>query len=108
MKAIEIIILPVPDQRAAKAFYMELGFRVLVEAPADHGQTWIQLALPGQTVSIALMQFHGIIVETEDIEKEIRELAAKGIEVGKIDEQPWGKFAWFKDTGGNGLCLHQK
>ena len=37
-----------------------------------------------------------------------RELKAKGIEVGKIDDTPWGRFAWLKDLDGNGLCLHQK
>jgi len=54
------------------------------------------------------MKFHGIIIETEDISREIKELSQKGIEAGKTDTQPWGKFAWFKDVDGNGLCLHQK
>jgi len=108
MKAIEIIIIPVSDQQKAKAFYLKLGFQVIVEAPADHGQTWIQMGLPNQPGSIALMTFHGIILETDDIEQEIKALEAKGIEVGKVDVQPWGKFAWFKDPAGNGLCLHEK
>ena len=108
MKAIEIIIIPVTDQQRAKEFYIKLGFQVLVEAPADHGQTWIQLGLPDRGTSIALMKFHGIIIETEDISREIKELSQKGIEAGKTDTQPWGKFAWFKDVDGNGLCLHQK
>jgi len=108
MKSIEIIILPVKDQQKAKAFYMKLGFQVVIEAPADHGQTWIQLALPNQSTSIAIMAFHGVILETDDIEKEIQVLNEKGIEVGKIDDQPWGRFAWLKDADGNGLCLHQK
>ena len=108
MKTIEIIVLPVADQQKAKDFYLTLGFRVLVEAPADHGQTWIQLGLPNQPTSIALMKFHGVIIETADIEKEIQELKTKGIVVGEIDNQPWGRFAWLKDPDGNGLCLHQK
>ncbi|HVV03984.1 MAG TPA: VOC family protein [Puia sp.] len=108
MTNIEIIILPVTDKEKAKEFYIQLGFQVLVEAPADHEHTWLQMGLPGQATSIALMHFHGIIMETGDIEKDVRELKAKGIEVGKIDDQPWGKFAWMKDPDGNGLCLHQK
>jgi predicted enzyme related to lactoylglutathione lyase len=108
MRAIEIIMLPVSDQQKAKAFYMNLGFQIIVEAPMEHGQTWIQLALPNQTSSIALVNFHGIIFETDDIEKEIRELKEKGVEVEKTDTKPWGKFAWLKDPDGNGLCLHQK
>jgi len=108
MKKTEIIILPVADQQKAKAFYMSIGFELVTEAPADHGQTWIQLALPGDGTSIALLNFHGIIIETEDIEATKADLASKGIEVGKTDTQPWGRFAWFKDADGNGLCLHQK
>lgn len=108
MKAIEIIMLPVADQQKAKEFYLKLGFKVLAEAPADHGQTWLQMGLPGQSTSISLMTFHGIIYETDDIVKEIKELKEKGIEVGKVDTKPWGKFAWLKDPDGNGLCLHEK
>jgi len=66
------------------------------------------MGLPGQSVSIALMTFHGIIMETGDIEKDIRDLKAKGIEAGKTDNTPWGRFAWLKDPDGNSLCLHQK
>ena len=108
MKTIEIITIPVSDQQKAKEFYIKLGFQIIMETPADHGQTWVQLGLPDQTTSISLLKFHGIIFETNDIEKEIQELKTKGIEVGKIDNTPWGRFAWLKDPDGNGLCLHQK
>ncbi len=108
MKALDIVIVPVTDQKQAKEFYMSLGFELVVEAPAHHGQTWIQLALPGQCNSIALMNFHGLIFETDDIEREVKELNRKGFEVGKIDDQPYGRFAWLKDLDGNGLCLREK
>jgi catechol 2,3-dioxygenase-like lactoylglutathione lyase family enzyme len=108
MKAIEIVTIPVTDQQKAKAFYMKLGFEIIVEAPMGNGETWLQLGLPGQSTSISLMKFHGIICETDDIEKEIAGLKAKSIEAGKIDVTPWGKFAWLKDLDGNEICLHQK
>ncbi|MDB5023585.1 MAG: Glyoxalase/bleomycin resistance protein/dioxygenase [Mucilaginibacter sp.] len=108
MKAIEIIMIPVADQQKAKEFYMKLGFQIIAEAPMEHGQMWIQLGLPGQATSIALANFQGTICETDDIEKETEELKGKGIEVGKIDQTPWGRFAWLKDLDGNSLCLHQK
>ena len=108
MKTIEIIMIPVADQQKAKEFYLKLGFQLMVEAPMEHGQTWIQLGLPDQPTSISLVNFHGIIVETDNIEKEIQAFKTKGIEVGKIEPTPWGQFAWFKDPDGNGLCLHQK
>jgi predicted enzyme related to lactoylglutathione lyase len=108
MKTIEIISLSVTDQQKAKEFYMNLGFQIIVEAPMGNGQTWVQLGLPGQTTSISLMNFQSVIIETDDIEKETRELKTKGIEAGKIDDTPWGKFAQLKDPDGNGLTLHQK
>ena len=108
MKAIEIIMIPVADQQKAKAFYMKLGFQVIMEAPSHHGETWLQMGLPNQETTISLAKFQGIICETDDIEKEVAALEAKGIEIGKTDNTPWGRFAWLKDLDGNSLCLHQK
>lgn len=108
MKSLEIIMLPVSDRQKAKEFYLKLGFQIIIEAPDPHGQPWIQMGLPGSATSISLASFHAVICDTPDIEAEIRKLRANGIEVGEIDETPWGKFAWLKDLDGNGLCLHQK
>lgn len=108
MKSVEIIMLPVKDRQQAKEFYLKLGFQVIVEAPDGHGETWIQMGLPNGTTTISLAGFQGIICETDDIENETKEFKEKGIEVGKIDNTPWGRFAWLKDLDGNSLCLHQK
>ena len=101
-------MVPVKDRQKAKDFYLKIGFQVLLEAPDPHGETWIQMGFPNSTTTISLASFQGIICETDDIEKEVSELETKGIEVGKIDTTPWGKFAWLKDLDGNSLCLHQK
>ncbi len=108
MKTVEIVMIPVSDQQKAKEFYLKMGFQLIAEAPSHHGQTWIQLRLPDQNTSISLAKFHGIILETDDIEGEIGKLKTREISVGKIDNTPWGRFAWFKDLDGNGLCLHEK
>jgi len=108
MKSVEIIMLPVKDRQKAKEFYLKLGFQVVVEAADPHGETWIQMGLPNSNTTISLAGFLGIICETENIEKEITEFKVKGIEVGKVDNTPWGRFAWLKDLDGNSLCLHQK
>ena len=108
MKSVEIIMLPVKDRQKAKDFYLKLGFQILVEAPSAHGETWIQMGLPDCDTTISLAEFQGIIFETYDIENEIQKLKARGIEVGKIDTTPWGRFAWLKDLDGNSLCLRQK
>ena|SRR5258706_9730772 len=108
MKSVEIIMLPVADQQRAKEYYLKLGFKIVAESPSAHGQTWIQMGLPNSSTTISLASFHGVICETEDIEKAIKELNEKGIEVGKIDDTPWGRFAWLNDLDSNSLCLHQK
>lgn len=108
MKSVDIIMLPVADRQKAKEFYLQLGFQVVVEAPGAHGETWIQMGLPGSGTTISLAGFHGVICETPDIEAKIAELDKKGIVVGKVDQTPWGKFAWLEDLDGNSLCLRQK
>jgi catechol 2,3-dioxygenase-like lactoylglutathione lyase family enzyme len=118
MKAISIISIPVTDQQAAKQFYLNLGFKLLVEGPFGPGQNWVQLALPGQkAISITLTTWfpelipgsiRGYVIDIDNMDAEIKELNAKGIEVGKIDETPWGKFAAVKDPDGNTWSLHQE
>ncbi|WP_020598583.1 VOC family protein [Spirosoma panaciterrae] len=107
MKSVEIIMLAVADKQQAKDFYLKLGFELVIEAPDAHGQTWLQMGLPGTNTTISLADFQGIIYETADIEAEISELKGKGIDVGPINKTPWGQFAWLKDLDGNQLCLHQ-
>jgi catechol 2,3-dioxygenase-like lactoylglutathione lyase family enzyme len=107
MKSIEIVMLPVKDQQKAKEFYAKLGYEVIVEAPMGKGETWLQMGLPGGKTSLSLGSFHAIICETQDIQKDVATLRSKGIEVGAIDETPWGKFAWLKDPDGNSTCLRQ-
>ena len=108
MKKVEIIMIPVANQEKAKAFYLNLGFQVVAEAPMGNGETWLQLGLPNGETTISLAKFQGVILETDDIAKEAERLAASGINGGYIDNTPWGKFMWLKDGDGNGLCLHEK
>src|SRR4051812_13965228 len=123
MKTIEVILIPVANQEKSKEFYLKLGFQVIVEAPMGNGQTWVQLGIPNQVTSISLVSWwpyeevampagslQGLIFETEDMEKEMQDLKMKGVEVGimgpkgfevgKVDNTPWGKFAYFKDPDG--------
>jgi predicted enzyme related to lactoylglutathione lyase len=114
MKAIEVISVPVTDQQAAKEFYEKIGFQIIVEAPMGDGNTWIQLGLPDQTTSISLVNWfskspagtmQGLVLASDDIEAEVAEIKAKGIDVQPIDNTPWGRFASFNDPDGNGLIL---
>lgn len=117
MKSIEIISIPVSDQQRAKTFYQQLGFELITEAPFEGGQNWVQLGFPDSNVSITLVTWfdnmppgciNGLVIKTDDLEKDIEELTAKGISVGKVDDTPWGKFAAVIDPDGNHLSLHGK
>ena len=108
MKNLEIIMLPVKDQQKAKTVYLKLGFKVIVEAPGEHGETWLQMGLPNQKTSITFATFHGIICETDNVDNEMKVLKTKGIEIERIEKTPWGRYAWMKVADGNGICLHQK
>lgn len=117
MKAIEVISVPVTDQEKAKEFYTgKMGFSVIVEAPFGNNQKWVQLGMPGNEVSITLVNWfpkmpagsmQGLVVKTENIAADVEALKGKGIEMGKIDQTPWGKFSSFSDPDGNGWILHE-
>jgi len=50
---------------------------------------------------------NGFVIKTNNVEDDAVELTKKGIEVGKIDNTPWGKFLSVKDPDGNTLSLHE-
>ena len=115
MELIEVISVPVTDQQKAKEFYLKIGFEIITEADMGNGGTWVQLGLPGQATSISLVNWlvekmpagsmQGLVIKSDNIEKETEELKSKGIAVSAIDPTPWGKFMSFNDPDGNGLIL---
>jgi predicted enzyme related to lactoylglutathione lyase len=116
MKSATIISVPVTDQQRAKEFYLKMGLTLITEAPMGKDQTWIQLGFPEGSATLTLVNWfdkmpagsmHGLVISTDDIEKDMKELTAKGIDVGKLDNTPWGLFASVKDPDGNSLTLHQ-
>jgi len=116
LKKISIISIPVTDAQRAKEFYIKFGFKLMVENPISDNQTWIQLGVPGTETTITLVNWfpqmqpgsiRGLVVDTDDIDREIARLKTEGIEVGAIDKTPWGRFASVADPDGNVLSLHQ-
>ncbi len=113
----EIVSVPVSDQQSAKLFYRDvLGFVLVREEPMGPGMSWIQLAPRGQSVTIALVTWfeqmkpgglQGVMVNTADIDAEHRLLRSRGLEIGEIKEEPWGRYAMFSDPDGNGWILRQ-
>ncbi len=117
MEFLEVVSIPVSDQEKSKAFYQNIGFELIIESDMGNGSKWVQLGLPGQTTSITLVTWfsksapgssQGLVVRTYDIEKDVADLKAKGVEIDNIDPTPWGKFATFYDPDGNSLVLREE
>ena len=112
------VSVPVRDQQAAKAFYVEkLGFEVVVEAEMpDMDDKWIQLKPPAGETSISLVtwipslspgKLDGIVLSTDDIDASRAGLAGRGVEITDVTDAAWGRWATFRDLDGNGWVLVQ-
>jgi predicted enzyme related to lactoylglutathione lyase len=114
---LELISVPVSDVDRAKAFYTEqAGFT------ADHDHTvsdelrFVQLTPPGSACSIAIGtglsqmapgSLEGLQVVVEDVAAVRDALVSRGVEVGEIQDFPWGSFVFFSDPDGNGWAVQQ-
>ena len=117
IKRIDIISIPVSDQARSKDFYVDkLGFAVKRDNPMGPDQRWVELVTAEGETSISLVHWfdkmppgcaQGIVIGTDDIAKTQAELAARGVEIGPVEAQPWGTFATFSDPDGNGWVLQQ-
>jgi catechol 2,3-dioxygenase-like lactoylglutathione lyase family enzyme len=113
----EIVSVPVSDPDRSKLFFRDtLGFELIREEPMGPQGKWIQLSPKGCSTTIALVTWfdsmkpgglQGVMLNVTDIDKEHRELSARGLTLSDIGQQPWGRFATFKDPDGNGWILRQ-
>jgi catechol 2,3-dioxygenase-like lactoylglutathione lyase family enzyme len=114
---LELVAVPVSDVDRAKAFYTDkVGF------VADHDHTvsdeirFVQLTPPGSACSITIGKgvskaepgsVEGLQVVVEDADAARAELLGRGVEVGEVQEFPWGRFVFFSDPDGNGWAVQQ-
>jgi predicted enzyme related to lactoylglutathione lyase len=114
---LELVMVPVADVDRARAFYgVTLGW------PVDHDQTvsqelrFVQVTPPGSACSIAfgtgispmepgsLRALQVVVSSADDAHAD---LVARGVEVGPIDDQPWGRFIYFADPDGNAWSVQE-
>lgn len=118
IRKIQVVPVPVSDQDKAKEFYSSvLGLEVLQDMRMDENSRWVQLQPHGSEASITLVTWFpsmppgslkGLVLETDDLEGTISEMASKGFMMdAEIDSQPWGRFVSFDDPDGNGIVLRQ-
>jgi predicted enzyme related to lactoylglutathione lyase len=114
---LELIPVPVSDVERAKAFYTDAaGFTLDNDVTVKEGLRFIQLTPPGSACSISIGEgitemapgsVEGLQLVVADIDAAREELAGRGVEVGEVQEFPWGKFVFFKDPDGNAWSVQQ-
>jgi predicted enzyme related to lactoylglutathione lyase len=114
---LELIQVPVSDVDRAKAFYAEqVGFEAEHDAQPSEEVRFVQLTPPGSACSISFttgvhdMQpgsLSGLQLVVDDVDAARAELARRGVEVGEVQEFPWGRFVFFADPDGNSWAVQQ-
>ena len=114
---LELVAVPVSDVDRAKAFYIDqIGFN----ADQDHRVTddlrFVQLTPPGSACSISIGtgittkapgSVEGLQLVVADIEAARTHLLERGVEVGEVQDFPWGRFVFFSDPDGNGWAVQE-
>jgi predicted enzyme related to lactoylglutathione lyase len=114
---IELIAIPVSDVDRAKAFYVEkAGFNADQDNTVSDEIRFVQLTPPGSACSIALGKgiteeppgsVQGVQMVVADIETARTELVDRGVEVGEVQDFPWGRFLFFNYPDGNGWAVQE-
>jgi catechol 2,3-dioxygenase-like lactoylglutathione lyase family enzyme len=113
---LELVAVPVSDVDRAKAFYEQVGFNADHDHVVSDEIRFVQLTPPGSGCSIALGKgvtdmepgsLRGLQVVVEDVDAARDHLLERGVEVGDVQDFPWGKFVFFNDPDGNGWAVQQ-
>jgi catechol 2,3-dioxygenase-like lactoylglutathione lyase family enzyme len=114
---IELVAIPVTDVDRAKAFYTEqAGFNADHDHVVSDDLRFVQLTPPGSACSIVIGKgitdaepgsVKGVQMVVADIEQARAELVGRGVEVGEVQDYPWGRFVFFNDPDGNGWSVQE-
>src|SRR3979411_1207823 len=103
---LELVAVPVSDVDRAKAFYTQnAGFNADHDHRVSDNIRFVQLTPPGSACSIAIGtglgmdaapgSVQGMQVVVSDIDGARAELAGRGVDVGEVQDFPWGRFVFF-------------
>jgi predicted enzyme related to lactoylglutathione lyase len=114
---LELVQVPVSDLDRAKAFYADqVGFNADQDHTVSEGVRFIQLTPPASACSIALTSgvhemapgsLSGLQIVVDDADAAREELLGRGVQVGDVQEFPWGRFVFFADPDGNAWAVQQ-
>jgi catechol 2,3-dioxygenase-like lactoylglutathione lyase family enzyme len=108
---LELMCVPVSDVDRAKAFYVDkVGFNADHDHRVSDSLRFVQLTPPGSGCSISIGEglttmapgsLEGLQLVVDDADAARADFAGRGLEVGEVQELPWGRFVYFKDPDGN-------
>jgi len=114
---LELVAVPVSDVDRAKAFYVDqVGFVADHDHRVSDDLRFVQLTPPGSACSIAIGtgvttaapgSAASLQLVVDDIEAARDELAGRGVDIGDIQDMPWGRFLFFADQDGNPWSVQQ-
>ncbi|MFL5834993.1 MAG: glyoxalase superfamily protein [Solirubrobacteraceae bacterium] len=114
---LELVAVPVSDVDRAKAFYVDqAGFNPDHDHTVSDDVRFVQLTPPGSACSIAIGKgvidtepgsVKGLQMTVADIEDAKTDLSGRGVEVGEVQDFPWGRFLFFSDPDGNGWAVQE-
>jgi predicted enzyme related to lactoylglutathione lyase len=100
----------------AIAFYTKVGFNLDHDHTVSDEIRFVQLTPPGSACSIAMGRgivdsppgsVHGLQLVVADIDEARRHLLERGVDVGEVQNFPWGRFVFFSDPDGNSWSVQQ-
>ena len=114
---LELVAVPVTDVDRAKAFYVDqVGFNADHDHQVSDEMRFVQLTPPGSACSIAIGtgimetepgSVQGLQLVVADADAARAHLVERGVDVGEVQEFPWGRFVFFKDPDGNGWAVQE-
>ena len=114
---LELVAIPVSDVDRAKAFYVDqCGFHADHDVVVNPELRFVQLTPPGSACSICLGiglteaepgSVRGMQMVVADADEAKRFYNERGLDVGEVQELPWGRFVYFADPDGNQWAVQQ-
>jgi catechol 2,3-dioxygenase-like lactoylglutathione lyase family enzyme len=114
---LELVSVPVTDVDRAKTFYVDqVGFVADYDHTVSDAVRFVQLTPPGSACSIAIGRgltpmaagsLDNLQMVVADADAARAELLGRGVDVSEVDDQPWGRFVYFRDPDGNRWSLQQ-